>query len=78
MKVVEVHDILNDSRFQSSKALKRAWQDVSRAVAATDWPHGSGKFTIYPESGDRPYRKHRRAHAVLSTLAQRRKCRRRA
>jgi hypothetical protein len=51
MKVVEVHDILNDSRFESSKALKRAWQDVRRAIAATDWPHGSGRFTIYPESG---------------------------
>jgi Restriction endonuclease BamHI len=23
------------------------------AVLATDWPHGSGKFTIYPESGKR-------------------------
>ena len=22
-----------------------------RAVALTDWPHGSGTFTIYPESG---------------------------
>lgn len=28
-----------------------AWSDVEEAVACTDWPHGTGKFTIYPESG---------------------------
>ena len=51
MKLLEYHDILNGELFASSIALQRAWADVQQAVALTDWPHGSGSFTIYPESG---------------------------
>lgn len=51
MKIIEIHDILNESRFDTSRALKRAWADVRAAVRATDWPHGSGKFTIHPQRG---------------------------
>jgi hypothetical protein len=51
VKIVEYCDILNERRFDSSPALKRAWRDVKAAVTATDWPHGSRKFSIYPESG---------------------------
>ncbi len=51
MKVVEYHDILNSRKFRSSKLLAKAWREVKAAIRATDWPHGSGKFTIYPESG---------------------------
>ena len=51
MKIVEVHDILNRARFGRSPVLKQAWKDVQDAVAATDWPHGSGRFSIYPQSG---------------------------
>ena len=53
MRVVEYHDILNPKRFRSSRLLAKAWRDVKAAIRATDWPHGSGKFTIYPESGKR-------------------------
>lgn len=51
MKLLEYHDILNGELFTSSVVLKQAWDDVQQAVALTDWPHGSGLFTIYPESG---------------------------
>lgn len=51
MKLLEYHDILNGDLFTSSMVLQQAWADVQQAVALTDWPHGSGSFTIYPESG---------------------------
>ena len=51
MKLLEYHDILNAGLFVTSGALQQAWDDVQQAVALTDWPHGSGSFTIYPESG---------------------------
>lgn len=51
MKIVEYCDILSKGTFSTSKAWKKAGVDVEKAIKATDWPHGSGKFTIYPESG---------------------------
>ena len=42
MKIVEYHDILNKNLFTSSDALATAWQEISAAIQATDWPHGSG------------------------------------
>lgn len=50
MKIVEIHDILNPDMFKKPE-LMRAWRDIQDSIAAVDWPHGSGKFTIYPESG---------------------------
>jgi hypothetical protein len=51
MKLVEYHDILNKDLFQSSAALNKAWKEIRVAIRLTDWPHGSKKFTIYPEAG---------------------------
>jgi len=51
VKLLEYHDILNGELFHRSAVLKSAWDDIQQAVACTDWPHGSGAFTIYPESG---------------------------
>lgn len=51
MKIVELHDLLNSERFENSPNLRAAWEDVRAAIEATDWPHGTGKFRIYPESG---------------------------
>lgn len=51
MKLLEYHDILHPELFQTSNALKQAWNEVVNAINVTDWPHGSGSFTIYPESG---------------------------
>lgn len=51
MRLLEHHDILNPELFKQSAALQVAWGDVREAIARTDWPHGSGSFTIYPECG---------------------------
>jgi hypothetical protein len=51
MKIVEQHDLLNGHLFGTVPELDRAAADVAAAIRATDWPHGSGTFTIYPESG---------------------------
>lgn len=49
MKIIEYHDILNEDLFKSSDVLATAWQEIKTAIQAIDWPHGSGKFTIYPQ-----------------------------
>lgn len=51
MKIVEHCDILSKGGFAASRSWKKACADVEKAILITDWPHGSGKFTIYPESG---------------------------
>lgn len=51
VKLLEYHDILNPGLFTQSLVLQTAWGEVQQAVALTDWPHGTGSFTIYPESG---------------------------
>ncbi len=51
MKVVETHDVLSVGRFPYSPEWHTSCAQVEEAILITDWPHGSGKFTIYPESG---------------------------
>lgn len=51
MKVVETIDLIDRGGVSKTKCWRKACDDVNRAVAATDWPHGSGRFLIYPESG---------------------------
>jgi Restriction endonuclease BamHI len=48
VKLVEFHDILNHERFETSENLRKAWEDIKTAIRVTDWPHGSGTFTIFP------------------------------
>jgi len=51
MKIIETHDLLNASLFITNKYLQSGWSDIETAVKVTDWPHGTGKFTIFPQSG---------------------------
>ena len=51
MKIVEKYDLIRHDEILASPAWLSASKNVEDAIAATDWPHGSGKFTIYPESG---------------------------
>jgi len=51
MKIVEIHDVVLVGRFPRSIEWRTACEQVEEAIRLTDWPHGSGKFTIYPESG---------------------------
>ena len=51
MKIVETHDVLSVGSFPKSEEWYTACKQVKYAIKATDWPHGSGRFTIYPQSG---------------------------
>lgn len=51
MKIAETVDVISRGSFPSSRDWKRACRHVKLAVRATDWPHGSGMFTIHPQSG---------------------------
>lgn len=51
MQLVAFHDIVKAGDFERTPEWQRAWVDVQAAVGATDWPHGTGQFLIYPESG---------------------------
>ena len=49
VKIVETPDVFAKGPFPASPEWARVGRDVERAIKATDWPHGSGTFTIYPE-----------------------------
>lgn len=51
MKITETHDLIYKGDFILSAEWRAACDHVHRAVLATDWPHGTGRFTIRPESG---------------------------
>jgi len=51
VRITEYHDIIDFGPFSKTGGWKKAWTEIKSAVRATDWPHGSGKFTIYPQSG---------------------------
>jgi hypothetical protein len=51
MKIDETHDILSIGSFSKSKEWQIACKQVKDAIHSVDWPHGSGSFTIYPQSG---------------------------
>lgn len=53
MKIVEQCDLVVAGEFPASAAWADACLDAQKAIGKVDWPHGSGKFTIYPESGKR-------------------------
>lgn len=51
MKIVETYDVFSVGSFPESEEWEELSRQVKQAIRATDWPHGSGRFTIYPESG---------------------------
>lgn len=51
MKIVETHDVFSVGSFPQSQEWHIVCKQVKDAIKATDWPHGSGKFAIYPQSG---------------------------
>lgn len=51
MKIVETYDIFSVGSFPESEEWRTACKQVRNAIKATDWPHGTGKFKIYPQSG---------------------------
>jgi hypothetical protein len=48
MRIVETIDVVRAGSFPRTRGWRRACRDVAGAVRRTDWPHGSGRFTIRP------------------------------
>ncbi|BDA80242.1 hypothetical protein LPTSP3_g31720 [Leptospira kobayashii] len=53
MKVVHIETLIEKGLFASSKEWESLKQGIIEEIQEVDWPPGSGKFTIYPESGKR-------------------------
>ena len=51
MKIVQEVMLLGCGRYADSREWKQARAKIHAAVEAVDWPPGTGKFLIYPESG---------------------------
>ncbi|MBK7922240.1 MAG: hypothetical protein IPJ95_01195 [Gemmatimonadetes bacterium] len=64
VKITESHDIVSTGGFAESAEWRRAWKHVRAAIRNTDWPHGSGIFTIRPESGKKRGEERRQADQV--------------
>ena len=52
MKLVETQDIIVRGEFCDSRTWKNACSQVEKAIRATDWPHGSGSFSLNPGAVD--------------------------
>ena len=48
MQIVRTVDIISAGRFPSSSLWRRATGEIATAIAATDWPHGAGSFSLNP------------------------------
>jgi hypothetical protein len=51
VKIIQVETLISAGEFSNSNLWKSIRDRLHEAIQAVDWPPGSGKFTIYPESG---------------------------
>lgn len=51
MKIVDVVSIGKGLSIRNSAEWKQIEQQIFDSIRITDWPHGSGTFSIFPESG---------------------------
>jgi hypothetical protein len=51
MRIEHIETLLSAGEFSQSKEWKKIRKELHEAIEKVDWPPGSGKFTIYPESG---------------------------
>lgn len=51
MKIVQEVSLLSCGDFAGSSEWQKARRKLRKAIKKVEWPAGSGKFTIYPESG---------------------------
>jgi Restriction endonuclease BamHI len=51
VKIVREVKLISCGKFAKSKVWERARKKLHKAIKRVEWPSGSGKFTIYPESG---------------------------
>jgi hypothetical protein len=48
---MHVETIVSYGAYAESSDWQKTWAGIQKAIGEVDWPPGSGKFTIYPESG---------------------------
>ncbi len=51
MRIVHVETLIERGEFAASDQWKTVREDLHQSIRRVDWPPGSGRFTIYPESG---------------------------
>jgi hypothetical protein len=51
MKIVREETLLSCCKYAASSEWKKTRKSLYKAMIEVDWPRGSGRFTIYPESG---------------------------
>jgi hypothetical protein len=51
MKIVHIETLISKGSFAKSELWMKLRRQAHAAVRGAEWPIGSGKFTIYPESG---------------------------
>lgn len=51
MKIVREEILIHCGEYADSEAWSETRESVLEAIREVDWPRGTGKFTIYPESG---------------------------
>jgi hypothetical protein len=51
LKIIRIETLIAVGAFAKSDDWKTIRDAMHKAIRAVDWPPGSGKFTIYPESG---------------------------
>ena len=51
MTIVRVETLISCGPYAASEEWQQTRANLYTAIQAVDWPHGSGRFTIYPESG---------------------------
>lgn len=51
MRIVREVKLINCGKFAKSREWEKARKKLHKAIKKVEWPLGSGKFTIYPESG---------------------------
>lgn len=51
MKIVRIEPIGTGQWLRQRASWQKINQQVIQAIRGTDWPHGTGKFSIFPQSG---------------------------
>jgi len=51
MRIMHVETLLATGKFAASKEWAEIRRALHKAIVKVDWPAGSGRFTIYPQSG---------------------------
>lgn len=51
MKIIHIETLIDCGTFTQSEEWAKIKSEIQSAIRRVDWPHGTGTFSIYPESG---------------------------